>query len=104
MSQEIHKGASNTLDSMVGRGRYFPRTFVGWKTLFWLTLGRCPVCRSRLCCDPWSYGNYHAYCFSCEGVAIYPRGFFNTIFENKAATSKPPNVRISDGANVDKPL
>lgn len=58
-----------------------PRTHRGWRELFWLSLERCPQCRSRL------FPRIHKtrydqgaslYCLSCD-TPIYPRGLCNAL-------------------------
>lgn len=51
-----------------------PRTFAGWRTLAWLTIGRCPRHHDALHDDPWSYGGEDtAYAFCCDGIGMWPR-------------------------------
>ena len=69
-------------------GRYFPRTLVGWRTLFWVTLRRCPKCKGRMVYDPWAWvAEDIVYCMPCGG-AMLPRGFIRALLFNKRATSK----------------
>lgn len=49
----------------------WPRSWKGWKTLFWLFLHRCPFHHSKLLEDPWTGGDT-LFCFKCDGVAMWP--------------------------------
>ncbi|ACL57481.1 hypothetical protein [Methylobacterium nodulans] len=64
----------------------WPRTLHGWKTLFWLSLGRCPIHHTRLSIDNPLYDNGRsAYCFRCEGVAIWPQRAREALRQNTLA-------------------
>ncbi len=53
----------------------WPRTFRGWRRLFWLTLGLCPVHKSALRRDRTPYDDgLTAFCFDCGGIGIWPAG------------------------------
>jgi hypothetical protein len=72
----------------------FPRTLKGWRTLFWLTLGRCPIDHSRLIID----GSWHdiggpGYCFKCDGIAIWPRSGIDALYQNYMAEKKKLETR-----------
>ena len=57
----------------------FPKTLLGWKRLFWITIHRCPVCHSALCQDSPLYDDGETlYCLPCGG-AILPRGFITAL-------------------------
>lgn len=49
----------------------WPRAWAGWKRLFWIFLGRCPVDHGALLTDPWSGGDT-LFCFKCDGVSMWP--------------------------------
>lgn len=63
----------------------FPHTLLGWWRLACLTLRLCPVHLRPLWLDPWSPWDAHLYCFKCEGIAIWPRGFFAALRSNARA-------------------
>jgi hypothetical protein len=64
----------------------FPKTLGGWRTLFWLALGRCPIHHSKLNVDwpPYDDG-VSAYCFMCEGIGIWPQGARVALWQNARA-------------------
>ena len=71
----------------------FPRTLLGWKRLFWITLRRCPKCHGSLCQDwPMYDSGDTLYCMPCGG-AIIPRGFFTALRWNEA-TEKRKNAAV----------
>lgn len=57
-----------------------PRTLLGWRRLFWLSLGRCPIHHTRLSQD-WHSAS-HGACFTCDGVTIWPIGLRQVLWEN----------------------
>ena len=64
-----------------------PRTFLGWRRLFWITLRRCPECKGRLLRDWPQYDDcFTIYCMPCGG-AMYPRGFWRAIWANNRPKS-----------------
>lgn len=64
----------------------FPRTRLGWKRLFWLTLHRCPVHHKKLYRDWELYDDGRTlYGFCCDGVSMWPRGWWWTLYENAIA-------------------
>jgi hypothetical protein len=77
----------------------FPRTWGGWKRLFWLTLRRCPIHHTRLCVDPWPPYDFNVrYCFKCEGISIWHVGFFNVLRVNyQAAKQATPDLTGGEG-------
>ena len=60
----------------------WPRTLKGWRTLFWLSLHRCPVHHCRIHRDPWSWGDSTRYCFKCDGIAMWPGGLLDALQQN----------------------
>lgn len=63
----------------------WPRTFRGWKMLFWIALGRCPIHHTRLNVDWKLYDNGRdAYCFDC-GVGRWPQTASAALRENHLA-------------------
>lgn len=65
-----------------------PRTRNGWSKLLWLTLRRCPIHHTRMHRDWPQYDDGTHYCFDCEGVSMWPVGFFNLLHRNWLATNK----------------
>ena len=66
----------------------WPRTWGGWRMLFWLWLGRCPIHHTRLNVDNALYDDgVSAYCFRCEGVAIWPQGATEALRQNHKAVA-----------------
>lgn len=65
-----------------------PKTLLGWRKLFWLTLRCCPIHHKPLMRDCW-FGDpgTHLYGFCCDGVSIWPRGLFRTLAMNKPPTA-----------------
>lgn len=51
----------------------FPRTWRGWRTLFWLAIYYCPI-HHRPLSEDWYATEPVLYCFHCDGIAIWPRG------------------------------
>lgn len=77
----------------------FPRTLREWIRLFWLTVHCCPVHKSFLHSDPWAWGDDSTlYCFKCEGIAMWPGGFFYALAANKKADCPPPQKPEEGGA------
>lgn len=67
----------------------FPRTFKGWRWLFWLAIGRCPIHHSPLRIDNIFHDDGRsAYCFDCEGVGIWPQGATEALRQNELANRK----------------
>lgn len=66
----------------------WPRTIHGWKILFWLALGRCPIHHTPLNIDwpPYDDGRT-AYCFKC-GVAVWPQGMWEALRQNYLAAQQ----------------
>ena len=64
------------------RDLIWPKTFQGWRTLFWLTLRMCPIHKRSLTSDPWSPSGSILYCFKCDGVGIWPRGLMESVYQN----------------------
>ena len=63
----------------------FPRTWLGIKNLFWLTLRRCPFCHKSLQRDwGWYDDGETVYCMR-EGGIILPRGFWRALAWNARA-------------------
>jgi hypothetical protein len=78
----------------------WPRTWHGWKTLFWLWLGRCPIHHCALSIDfPLYDDGRSAYCFKCSGVGVWPQGAREALWQNaraeaqKLATTEAPAQR-----------
>lgn len=70
------------------RGMKLPKTWFGWKRLFWITLGRCPQCHRATIYDPWDYGLRDiVYCMPCGGV-ILPDGFFSALRWNYRSVNR----------------
>ena len=65
----------------------WPTTWRGMKTLFWLTIGFCPVHHRPLHGDPWSSDDT-GYCFKCDGIGMWPCGFLNVLRSNTKATQE----------------
>lgn len=60
-----------------------PRTWKGWKVLFWLSLRRCPFHHKKLCHDyPYSSQMYG---FCCDGISMWPNGLFDALWNNYKA-------------------
>ena len=60
--------------------RRWPRTFRGWRKLFWLALGVCPAHWAMLRTDsPWEL---NAFCFKCDGIGIWPNGLRAALIKN----------------------
>lgn len=64
----------------------WPRTIPGWKALFWLWLGRCPIHHTRLNIDWELYDDgKKAFCFKCDGVGLWPQGAMEALRQNYMA-------------------
>jgi hypothetical protein len=61
-----------------------PRTWLGWKRLFWITLRRCVRCHGPVCRDFPQYDDGTAWCLPCDG-APQPHGFWHALWWNKQA-------------------
>ena len=71
----------------------FPRTLHGWRKLFWIALGACPTHWAMLRNDsPW---DAIAFCFSCEGIGIYPNGFMIALQMNARAYRTEQNDKAA---------
>ena len=67
----------------------YPKTWSGWKTLFWLTIHRCPIHHSKLRCDNSIYDNGRdAYCFKCNGIGVWPNSAGEALRQNYYASLK----------------
>lgn len=74
----------------------FPKTTKGWRTLFWLALGRCPIHHARLSIDwpPYDDGRT-AYCFKCDGIGMWPQGAREALRQNaKAVAAKAASAAV----------
>lgn len=60
-----------------------PRTFLGWRRVFWLALRCCPIHHRFLSIDPWNPDEMIGYCFDCEDIAMWPLGLVATLRSNK---------------------
>ena len=71
----------------------WPRTLPGWRSLFYITIRRCPRCHGRLVQDwsPYDDG-YHVYCCACGGL-ILPRGFWRALAMNARYYHKNPGQK-----------
>lgn len=87
MTDETRRSPAETVSHDAIR---WPRKWRGWKMLFWLWLGRCPIHHTRLNVDNALYDDgVSAYCFRCEGVAIWPQGAREALRQNyKAEAAK----------------
>lgn len=67
----------------------WPRTLIGWRRLFWLTLRRCPIHHRPLARDGW-FGDDGStlYGFCCEGVSMWPRGMRRALHQNYLAEQR----------------
>ena len=80
------KGTQSPAAPCSAAGNYFPRTRRGWKALFWLSVGRCPLCHGALLRDwPLYDDGVTVYCMPCGG-AMFPNGLLATLRMNKRAT------------------
>lgn len=61
----------------------FPRTLHGWRKLFWISLGICPFHWAWLRAT-WQ-DRPNAFCFTCEGIGIFPDGFMAALRMNAYA-------------------
>lgn len=67
----------------------WPKTWRGWKSLFWLSIRCCPVHHSPLTRDTPLYDDRRTgYCFACSGIAMLPLGFREALRQNTAAAMK----------------
>ncbi len=67
----------------------WPRTLHGWKTLFWLWLGRCPIHHTRLNIDSPLYDDGRtAFCFRCHGVGMWPQSAREALRQNAKACER----------------
>ncbi len=66
----------------------FPRTWRGWKALFWLSIGRCPVHHKPLHFDPWQPSLPVMMGFCCEGIGLWPNGMMQALRGNYRAELK----------------
>lgn len=75
----------------------WPRTWKGWKTLWWLFLNRCPVHHTPLREDPWMYGNTSTlFCFEkpeCEGVSMWPGSMIDALRGNHFVWKKEQEAK-----------
>lgn len=75
----------------------WPRKWRGWRTLFWLWLGRCPIHHTPLNIDNALYDDgVRAYCFRCDGVAIWPQGAREALRQNYKAEATKAIARHSE--------
>lgn len=81
-------------------GIRFPRTLHGWIKLFWISIGVCPFHWSWLLAT-WK-DRPNAFCFSCEGIGIFPDGFMSAIRFNYYAHCSKLSDNLS-GAAGEKP-
>jgi len=67
----------------------FPRTWLGWTRLFWITIRKCPKCKGSLIYDNWygAAGDTTLYCMPCGG-AMYPGGFWRCLASNYRSVNK----------------
>lgn len=63
-------------------GLLFPRTWAGWKKLWFLGNSRCPIHHKPLHSDGWHSPPYIRYGFCCEGVSYWPVGFIHLLRTN----------------------
>ena len=61
----------------------FPRTIRGWRKLFWIGLGVCPFHWAWLRAT-WQ-DRPNAFCFTCDGIGIFPDGFMSALRLNAYA-------------------
>ena len=64
-----------------------PRTLLGWRRVFWVTIWRCPECKSPLVEDCWLFGDTTRYCMPCGG-GMYPGGFWRMLASNWRAAKQ----------------
>lgn len=66
----------------------FPRTIKGCRTLFWLSIGCCPVHHTRMSVDSPLYDDRRsAYCFKCDGIGVWPQGAREALRQNAKAVA-----------------
>lgn len=71
----------------------FPRTWKGWRTLFWLAIHRCPEHHTRLHIDATIYDlGGPGYCFKCYGIRMWPRSWRDALEQNRRATDLPKSA------------
>lgn len=64
----------------------WPKTWSGWKVLFWLTLRCCPEHHSLMHPNwPMYDDGITLYCLECDGVARFPNGMLQALIGNKKA-------------------
>ncbi|MEE7478454.1 hypothetical protein [Methylobacterium hispanicum] len=64
----------------------WPHTLHGWKTLFWLWLGRCPIHHTALRIDAPPYDDGRTgFCFECHGIGLWPQGAREALRQNAMA-------------------
>lgn len=69
--------------------RRYPRTWRGWKALFWLAMGRCPIHLAKLRVDDPIYDDGRsAYCFKCDGIGVWPSNAGEALRQNYRAEQK----------------
>lgn len=67
----------------------WPRSWFGWKRLFWLSLYRCPIHHKPLVADwPLYDDGVTSYAFCCEGIGIWPGGLLNALRGNARASGE----------------
>jgi len=67
----------------------WPRTARGWRTLFWLSIGCCPIHHRRMSIDNELYDDGRtAYCFRCDGIGMWPQGAREALWQNARAVEK----------------
>lgn len=64
----------------------FPRTWFGWKKLFWTSIRRCPSCHGSLVGDRYNQSML-LLCMPCGGRFV-PHGFFEALRQNYREESK----------------
>lgn len=73
----------------------WPRTKLGWKNLFWISLHRCMRCHGPTFVDLFICGldRSFAVCFRCNGVPMQPSGLIVALRLNYLAEE---NARRDD--------
>lgn len=64
-------------------GIRFPRKLSGWRKLFWISIGVCPIHWAWLRAT-WR-DRPNAFCFDCDGIGIYPDGLISALRFNAYA-------------------
>lgn len=65
----------------------WPINISGWKMLFWIYLGRCPIHHTRLNIDYFPYDDGKtAYCFKCDNIGIWPQTATEALRQNYLAS------------------